>query len=339
MQTPEAEHNQKADELLLRYLRTGIAEQSESVLSELITSYVTPLIREIVRYKLHTRIEMDTARGIDALEVSSSILVKVLSKLREWKLCPADAQQSHFLDYVAVAAYHTCNQYWRDSHPLRNRLKNRLLYLLTSRSDLAVWKKDAVWICGFASWKNRVDLADHEALARINLKEVDAQNKLEQLKSLFRQLNGPVRLNDLLTVVMRLEGISPHEDKTSPVEDLPDVRPGINIEQKLHQRELLAALWTEIQELSTKQRTALLLSLRDEKGGALLQLFPAMGIATVRHISASLSMDPHQFGEIWKELPLDDFRIASLLAISRQQVINLRKCARERLSRRLAARR
>jgi hypothetical protein len=38
---------------------------------------------------------------------------------------------------------------------------------------------------------------------------------------------------------------------------------------------------------------------------------------------------------LWPELPLDDARIAERLALKRQQVINLRKSGRERLSRRM----
>jgi hypothetical protein len=40
---------------------------------------------------------------------------------------------------------------------------------------------------------------------------------------------------------------------------------------------------------------------------------------------------------VWNELPLEDAVIAERLGATRQQVINLRKCARARLSRRLAA--
>jgi hypothetical protein len=40
---------------------------------------------------------------------------------------------------------------------------------------------------------------------------------------------------------------------------------------------------------------------------------------------------------LWHELPLDDRRIAERLAVTRQQVINLRKAARARLARRARA--
>jgi hypothetical protein len=46
-------------------------------------------------------------------------------------------------------------------------------------------------------------------------------------------------------------------------------------------------------------------------------------------------MDAGAFGELWNELPLEDTRIAVILRITRQQVINLRRSARDRLARRL----
>jgi hypothetical protein len=46
-------------------------------------------------------------------------------------------------------------------------------------------------------------------------------------------------------------------------------------------------------------------------------------------------MTKEEFAEIWNHLPLDDNRIAEILNLTRQQVINLRKSARERLARRM----
>ncbi len=42
-----------------------------------------------------------------------------------------------------------------------------------------------------------------------------------------------------------------------------------------------------------------------------------------------------KFTLLWNDLPLEDSSIAELLGATRQQVINLRKCARERLERRM----
>jgi len=321
-----------AEQLLELYLRSGSVAESESVLSRLISLHANPLIQEIVRHKLHTRIEQNTVRGADAAEVCSAVLVKLLNKLQEWKLNPTTVDPNGFLDYVAVCTYHQCNQYWRESHPLRNRLKNRLLYLLTTRKEFALWKNGKVWICGMSEWKDRSDLAEEPTLNRLNSGTFRKQNSLEQLQNILQQSNAPVRLSDLLDLLSKLQGIAPNESYTDPVGELPDVRCP-RIEQELEQREFLRQLWTEIQKLPVKQRTALLLSLRDDSGGALLQLFPALGIARIKELAVALNMEPKQVANLWKDLPLDDLRIGSILGNTRQQVINLRKCARERLAR------
>ncbi len=60
-----------------------------------------------------------------------------------------------------------------------------------------------------------------------------------------------------------------------------------------------------------------------------------LSVATLREIAETLEIPPEQFAELWLQLPLDDATIAGLLDLTQQQVINLRKSARERLARRL----
>ncbi|MFI5179332.1 MAG: hypothetical protein ACHQO8_12240, partial [Vicinamibacterales bacterium] len=63
---------------------------------------------------------------------------------------------------------------------------------------------------------------------------------------------------------------------------------------------------------------------------------PLTGIATIRQIAEVLDIPALDLAALWSELPLDDTRIGARLKLTRQQVINLRKSARERLSRRMA---
>ena len=100
-------------------------------------------------------------------------------------------------------------------------------------------------------------------------------------------------------------------------------------------RMFLQRLWEELQQLPKNQRAALLLNLRDASGQGCITLFPATGIATGRQLAAALELSPETFAEIWNDLPLEDARIAELLGLTRQQVINARKSGRERLARRL----
>jgi len=64
-------------------------------------------------------------------------------------------------------------------------------------------------------------------------------------------------------------------------------------------------------------------------------LLPAIGIATIRQLAAALELTAERLAELWNELPIEDARIAELLGLTRQQVINARKSGRERLARRL----
>jgi len=121
-------------------------------------------------------------------------------------------------------------------------------------------------------------------------------------------------------------------------------------EDKLRARLLLQRLWIEILELSPRQRLAYLLN----PTGAEIEVFPDNGIAGIAEIGRSLGISDSQFellskelsfkpdggyderfASVWNHLPLTDKLIARLLDATPQQVINLRKVARERLGRQM----
>jgi hypothetical protein len=87
--------------------------------------------------------------------------------------------------------------------------------------------------------------------------------------------------------------------------------------------------------LPVRQRVALLLNLRDDRGGSALAILPLLNIASIREIADVLEMAAEDLAALWNELPLEDAAIARRIGATRQQVSNLRKCARERLLRRL----
>ena len=104
---------------------------------------------------------------------------------------------------------------------------------------------------------------------------------------------------------------------------------------QVEKRLFLQRLWEEIQLLPINQRRALLLTLRGAGGRGCIALFPATGTASLRQLAAALEMDAEALAALWNELPLDDSRLAETLRATRQQVVNMRKSARERLRRRL----
>jgi len=103
-------------------------------------------------------------------------------------------------------------------------------------------------------------------------------------------------------------------------------------------RSYLSRLWQEIRQLPPRQAAALILHLRDSRGRDAASLLPLTGTASLRDISRAVGLAPEKLAEIWNRLPLEDATIAGLLQVTRQQVINLRKSARERLARRMRAR-
>jgi hypothetical protein len=223
-----------------------------------------------------------------------------------------------------------------------------LQYALTRQAGLALWTdRRNLSIAGFTAWRDRApssseklrQLSDDEkflALAWRTSAESQGAKLYELLTTIFDYVGGPVAFDDLVSVVAALlqvkdEPTASTEEEAGGVE----IASGTDVAWQVEKRIFLERLWQEVRELPRAQRAALLLNLREADGGGCLALFPATGVATLRQIADALEFSAEQFAELWPQLPLDDATIARLLELTRQQVINLRKSARERLARRL----
>ncbi|MDQ2944407.1 MAG: hypothetical protein M3Y27_00405, partial [Acidobacteriota bacterium] len=232
-----------------------------------------------------------------------------------------------FEAYCAATSYHACNEYYRRAYPRRSRLRNQLRYLIGKQPYLKLWQSaHGEWLCGRTNSKT--------ALVAGGLRGGwgSTQASLRIIEEVLDEANQPVPFDDLVDQAARRLQIS---DEDSSSEDL--AYPGVSIETELERRSWLEGLWREIGELPLPQRLALLLNLRDQHGGPALALLPVIGIASIRDIAARLEMPAGQLAALWNQLPIDDLRVAQMLNVSRQQVINLRKAARERLGRRMGA--
>jgi len=96
-------------------------------------------------------------------------------------------------------------------------------------------------------------------------------------------------------------------------------------------REDLRRLWAAILRLPATQRTAFLLSLRDERGQGVIALFPVAGVASIRRIAEAIGTDALSLAALWKDLPLDDTAIAARLRVAPELVPRLRRTARQQL--------
>src|SRR5262245_49834314 len=99
----------------------------------------------------------------------------------------------------------------------------------------------------------------------------------------------------------------------------------------IHHEAFMKELWPEVSSLPVKQRRALLLHLQIDEVMAFLQY----GCCSLRGMADAIEMPASEFAALLPKLPLPDEKIAETIGATGRQVINLRKCARERLGRRL----
>ena len=193
------------------------------------------------------------------------------------------------------------------------------------------------WLCGESGCKGemRATAACIEE-CRKELATISLPKELPDLLArIFTNTSSPVELNDLLFLCAGLLGVIDEVQDLEPLADrLPDTRAAAAPDSET--RAWMAGLWREIQHLPDRQRMALLLNLRTP-GGAAIGLFEDLGLATFPQLSAALQMAPEELAEVWGRLPLSDREISEKMGVDRQQVINLRSAARERLVRRMSA--
>lgn len=323
MQDSRQEEKTQANELLRSFL-SGPGED-ETLLSQLISEHASPMIRGIIRY----RFQGNPSLLPDIEDVHNDIVVSLLDKLRRIRETPGDKSIESFRDYVAVVSYNRCHQYFRQRFPRRRSAENRIRYLLTHAPGFSVWQHEMDWICGMAQWIGRTDVCEADVLRKAATGTDQASVNREFLQIIFQSVGVPVRLEDLVELFADL---SPVKD------DSIAARVETSNEPPAFYRVYLEKAWTEILELPPKQRRALLLSLRDERGDGMLVVFVGAGIAGMGRMAMALQMTIEELARLWNDLPLSDFQIAELMGIERQQVINLRKCARERLGRKFDTR-
>jgi hypothetical protein len=349
---------QSAEDLIQSYLHTEDVSESEKLLSCLIQEHAEPIIAGIIRNKLRVSLSHSegSSQNQDALEIKGDVCAAILAEMQSFKDGAQGYTVSNFHNYVAVKTYSACADYFRAKNPQRRRLKDLLRYHLKQNRIFDLWETDdRRWLCGLQNWRGaaaRMPSSDRlqqlltEPLSIISASDpasalgVSHLPPAELLTAIFESVGHPVELNQLVTIVADVWGIKNQPDASFDLGDgasggLIDSAAGVDV--VVEQRLYLRRLWAEVSQLPALQRSALLLNLRDVQGGSVIAFVPHLGIATKAEIAEMLSMSAEQFSGLWDELPLDDASIARLLGVTRQQVINLRKTARERLARRMKA--
>jgi RNA polymerase sigma factor (sigma-70 family) len=337
----------RIDTLLEPLLVETSDHQIDQLLSQLITVHAEPVIKGVIRFKLRLNSYHEAQRA-EAEDIQQEVVMQLVAQLHRFRKTPEGHPIGDLRGMAAVIAHRTCARWLRRQFPERHALKNRLHYLLTRQRGLALWPDDdGKLLAGFALWQQQHKpasssrhLSDVENLpAQLRALRSDKPQELAQaLAGIFNYANGPIEFDELVSVVAVIQGVS-----DQPVESLADdeevgidpATPEPDPAWRIEKRMFLQRLWEELQQLPVNQRAALLLNLKDGSGFGCITLFPATGIASVRQLAAALEMSADTLAELWNELPIEDARIAELLGLTRQQVINARKSGRERLARRL----
>jgi len=337
------------DQQLLPFLNATSDAESQAALEDLICKQAEPLVKDIVRFKLRVASSgwSHSRDGHEVDDVSSEVIVRLVGALRECKSSPSRRPIANLRSYVAVMAFNASDSYLRQKYPRRFSLKNKVKYILTHHPGLALWETPSGnTLCGFVGWKQitkpgsgRLDQQLTEIRDYVLKKTGTAKEKSapgEQVAAVCEFAEAPIEVDDLVTVMAEIWGIrdAPLTEVDSPnVSDLRD--PSNSFDETLDNRSTIELVWKEILELPVRQRVALLLNLRDRQGGSALGMLPILRVASIKQIAEALETSDAELAALWNELPVEDSVIGERLGATRQQVSNLRKCARERLLRRL----
>ncbi len=337
-----------SQELFEHYLEASIpGDDPDSILEALLTDCAPPILNRVVRRRMGSLYTPG-----DAADLSSEAMLELLSRLRALRDGSGAVWDLPFDALAAGVAANTVYRFLARRFPERNRLRKRLRYVMETSGRFRLWVgPNGTAICALARtslFRRAASGTDKEVLADA----ADIQHCLEQLGKrpmpadplepllleILRALGRPIDLSRLTGLVAEITGsrepswVIPAPGSEEEIPGLPpDPAPSAAMRLELRQR--VERLWTEVLLLSARHRSALLLSARGPSGAA-VWLVVDLSVASFREVAGALEIAPAELAEIWNRLPLEDREIAERLAVDRQQVINFRSTARERLARR-----
>jgi RNA polymerase sigma factor (sigma-70 family) len=313
------------DPLLDRLAAARDAHTADAIIEELVQR-AQPVIDGVAAY--YRRRALLKPDEID--DVVSTVRMRLLMKLR--RIAGGERQAiGSFAGYVAALAYNGVNDVFRLRDPERARLK-RQLRAAAQRDPRMVVETTAHGVVCRLRGQSGEPVALREPV--IDADEV-RERSADAIVAMLRDAGAPLLLDDVIAAM--LEVCATRRETASRNEEAADAAPPAPL--RLERRQDLELLWREIEQLPAPQRAALLLNLRADDGGNAVALLVLVGVASLDDIAAAMSMPLAGLAAIWNDLPLDDLTIASRLGLTRQQVINLRKSARERLGRKMRGRR
>ncbi len=344
--TAERLTGEAPDPVLGPFLNAPLESAEEHDALGVLIDQVTPVIEGVI----HGRAGAVVAAS-ERAELFSEAVLQVIRKLQEIKCAPPRQPITNFKGYAAVTAFHVVHAHFRRVHPERRRLRNRIRHVVRTSAPFALWQPaSGQTVCGRAGWAAAgSEECSEEELERIPplspapavtwSDSVSRPQIARALDHVFGHVGKPVELERLVETVAELFRLPMTPAQAAPVQHETPASERIDetasVESSLVYRSALLEVWREVDQLPPRQRMALLLGLRDENGSAITSLLVVLRIVTFDELAAAVELSPEELTALWDQLPLPDLVIAGRLGLTRQQVINLRKSARDRLGRRL----
>jgi len=302
----------------------------DAEIARLVSEVAGPVIESVLSRQLRT----EWIYRAEAMEdLRAAVNLRVVRKLRALSHDPEEIVE-RFRDYVATLTYNAVSDSLRERYPEWNRLKGRIRYVLEHDPRLGLWPESGRLLCGLSSWSGRADAAEPAGAAEPTPAMLDRHRLADAVAEAVRREGKPVELDSLVRLFATIWKVA--ERNLNVSDELMIIAETVTPLDQVEARGYIEALWREISALRPLQRAALLLNLRDTDGGNALAYFVLLSVADIDELADSLGVTVERLAAMWNELPLDDMTIARMLGIRRQQVINLRRSARDRLLRRLA---
>jgi hypothetical protein len=253
--------------------------------------------------------------------------------------------------FARTTADGMCRDYLRRTRPLQARVANRVRLLAMRGQGVVGWTTPTgQHVLGLPSWTDKMP-ADPPYPWAGRPKEwwgrshaaLDGPALTPTVIRLLELTGAPLLADAVASVLLDVTGAAdagPRVD-ASPEGDEPEravLDAGVGPDHLAVARRYLDRAWRELVDMPAHMRAALLLSLRDHHGAALLPVFHCAGVTPLRLVADALAMKPDEAAAIWAHLPWDDKAIGRRLGLTGLQVLNARTVARSRLLKHMALR-
>lgn len=343
-----------AEQLFENFLAAQDHDTAEAALGRLLEEHLHERVRGFFAGRISTSDDQSNYRftKFDAEDLTSMAIIEITRSLRRRRDLPAVEVITNLSGFTSSICRALFSDFWRDRFKEYTRLKNRIRYLLRSRSEIFGSERsaDGAISCflhdsSAGSPRHTVDeIAEGVREARLDFPVIDETTLLHDV---LNAAGGRLWLADAVEVMAVLRGIKDIPPSEMVVADADLDTRGSETDEYMRHVNLyeLEFLWREIQALPTFQRLALIYNLRDERGQELTSVWFELGIATLPDLAVQFELNEEEMAELLPDLPFSDKKIAEVLGIAEEKidgrmtkpevkVSNLRKVARENLQRR-----